>query len=110
MSLNIPVLDISQGFSDAVFIKELTHACTEWGFFQITGHGIDPGLRQKFFKNVEEFFSLPKSQKLKLSRTQENFWSYYDKEFTKKIDSKEIYDIDANPEQLKPEHPEFAVP
>ena len=28
----------------------------------------------------------------------------------KKIDSKEIYDIDANPEQLKLEHPEFAVP
>lgn len=111
MSLNIPVLDISQGFSDAVFIKELTHACEEWGFFQITGHGIDPGLRQKFFKNVEEFFSLPKSQKLKLSRTQDNFWGYYDKEFTKnKIDSKEIYDIDANPEQLKLEHPEFAVP
>ena len=50
-------------------------------------------------------------QKLKLSRTQDNFWGYYNKEFTKnKIDSKEIYDIDANPEQLKLEHPEFAVP
>ena len=50
-------------------------------------------------------------QKRKLSRTQDNFWGYYDKEFTKnKIDSKEIYDIDANPEQLKLEHPEFAVP
>lgn len=111
MSLNILVLDISQGFSDDVFIKELTHACEEWGFFQITGHDIDPGLRQKFFKNVEEFFSLPKSQKLKLSRTQDNFWGYYDKKLTKnKIDSKEIYDIDANPEQLKLEHPEFAVP
>ena len=111
MSLNIPVLDISQGFSDAVFIKELTHACTEWGFFQITGHGIDPRLRQKLFKNVEDFFSLPKFQKLKLSRTQDNFWGYYDKEFTKnKIDSKEIYDIDATREQFKLECPEFAVP
>ena len=111
MSLNIPVLDISQGFSDAVLIKELTHACEEWGFFQIMGHGIDPGLRKKFFKNVEDFFSLPKSQKLKLSRTKDNFWGYYDKEITKiKIDSKEIYDIDASPEQLILEHPEFEVP
>jgi isopenicillin N synthase-like dioxygenase len=111
MSLNIPILDVSQGFSDAAFIEKLSHACEEWGFFQVTGHGIDPALRNKFFQNVEDFFLLPKSEKMHLSRTENNFWGYYDKELTKnKVDSKEIYDIDANLDELNLQRPEFPVP
>ena len=111
MSLNIPILDVSQGFNDATFIEELSHACEEWGFFQVTGHDIDPVLREKFFQNVEDFFQLSKTEKLILSRTEDNFWGYYDKELTKnKVDCKEIYDIDANLDVLNLERPEFPVP
>ena len=83
MSLNIPTLDISQGFDSPALIEELSLACEQWGFFQIIGHGIDPDLRSQFFTSVTKFFEMKKSEKVSLSRTQENFWGYYDKELTK---------------------------
>ena len=111
MALNIPVLDASGGFDDDQFIASLAIACEEWGIFQITGHGIDPQLRQRFFSSMEDFFALPKDTKLTLSRTKNNMWGFYDKELTKnKVDAKEIYDIDGNIDNLKKEHPEIQVP
>jgi isopenicillin N synthase-like dioxygenase len=101
MSLNIPTLDISQGFDSPALIEELSLACEQWGFFQIIGHGIDPDLRSQFFTSVTKFFEMKKSEKVSLSRTQENFWGYYDKELTKnRLDKKEIFDIDANLDNL----------
>ncbi|NKB33988.1 MAG: hypothetical protein GKR91_12905 [Pseudomonadales bacterium] len=111
MPLNIPVLDVSPGFDDETFIEELAAACEEWGFFQITGHGIDTILRERFFTGIEDFFALPKQSKLALTRTEKNFWGYYDKELTRnKVDAKEIYDIDGNVDNLSSEHQEFPVP
>ncbi|MDD9959868.1 MAG: hypothetical protein OXU66_13155 [Gammaproteobacteria bacterium] len=111
MSLNIPVLNVSRGFDNPEFIEELSHACEDWGFFQLTGHGIDQGLREKFFQAQKDFFALSKESKLALSRNEENFWGYYDKELTKnKVDAKEIYDIDANLDNLNRERPELPVP
>lgn len=111
MTLNIPVLDASKGFDDPEFIEKLARACEDWGFFQIIGHGIDQDLREKFFRTQADFFALPKESKLALSRNEENFWGYYDKELTKnKVDAKEIYDIDGNIDHLNREHPEYPVP
>ena len=101
MSLNIPTINISQGINSPALIEELSLACEQWGFFQIIGHGIDPGLRSQFFTAVTKFFELEKSEKRSLSRTAENFWGYYDKELTKnRLDKKEIFDIDANLDNL----------
>ena len=97
MTLQIPNIDISNGLDTPELIEQLQDACEGWGFFQITGHGIDIELRQKFFSAMTAFFDLPKAKKLQLSRSEHNYWGYYDKELTKnKLDSKEIFDIDAN--------------
>jgi len=101
MSLNIPTIDISQGVDSPALIEELSLACEQWGFFQIIGHDIDPGLRSQFFTAVTKFFELEKPEKSNVSRTAENFWGYYDKELTKnRLDKKEIFDIDANLDNL----------
>lgn len=111
MSLNIPTLDVSNGFDDEVFIESLAIACQQWGFFQLIGHGIDAKLRDEFLSAQQAFFALSKEHKQSLSRSQDNFWGYYDKELTKnKVDAKEIYDIDANLENLHLENLEYPVP
>lgn len=111
MTLQIPNIDISKGLDNPDVIESLQKACEGWGFFQITGHGIDPELRKKFFAVMTAFFDLPKANKLQLSRSEHNFWGYYDKELTKnKVDSKEIFDIDANLEILGNKNSDYPVP
>jgi isopenicillin N synthase-like dioxygenase len=111
MSLHIPNIDISAGLNSPAIIDQLTHACEDWGFFQISGHGIDTRLQQQFFAAINAFFALPSASKLALSRSGENFWGYYDKELTKnKLDQKEIYDIDANLEHLTAARPALPMP
>lgn len=111
MTLHIPNIDISDGLDSVDVIAQLAKACEDWGFFQITGHGIDQGLRRQFFSVMASFFELPRVSKLGLSRTETNFWGYYDRELTKnKLDRKEIYDIDANLDNLTNNAVEFPVP
>jgi isopenicillin N synthase-like dioxygenase len=110
-TLHIPSIDISQGLANPGVITQLANACEEWGFFQLTGHGINTALRTDFFAAMTEFFALPLEKKTRLSRNQENFWGYFDKELTKnKQDSKEIFDIDGNLDNLRASQPNFAVP
>lgn len=101
MSSNIPTIDISTGLDTPAVIDQIGLACEDWGFFQITGHGIDTELRREFFLAMATFFDLPQASKWLVSRTEENFWGYYDKELTKnQLDCKEIFDIDANLDNL----------
>jgi isopenicillin N synthase-like dioxygenase len=66
-------------------------------------------LRQKLFQFMEQFFQLPTASKQQLSRSDANFWGFYDKELTKnEQDWKEIYDIDANINSLQ--DPNCAMP
>lgn len=111
MTLKIPNIDISNGLDDPKVIELIQEACEKWGFFQITGHGIDQELRKNFFAIMTVFFELPKANKMLLSRSEENFWGYFDKELTKnKVDSKEIFDIDANIDSLNNTDTEHPVP
>lgn len=111
MTLQIPNIDISRGLDNPEVIESLQKACEGWGFFQISGHGIDPALRKQFFAVMADFFDLPKANKLQLSRSEHNFWGYYDQELTKnKVDSKEIFDIDGNLEVLGNKNSAHPVP
>lgn len=111
MNLQIPIIDISKGLEEPAVIEQLQRACSEWGFFQLSGHGIDAELRQKFFSTMTAFFELPRAEKLLLSRSEDNFWGYYDRELTKnKLDSKEIFDIDANIDSLDKQDSDYPVP
>lgn len=111
MTLNIPSIDISEGLHTPGVIDQLNDACENWGFFQLFGHGVDPALRQEFFMAMATFFDMPHAIKRQLSRTEKNYWGYYDRELTKnQIDAKEIYDINANLAHHAGGDPEEQVP
>ncbi|MBK18365.1 MAG: 2OG-Fe(II) oxygenase [Rhodospirillaceae bacterium] len=72
----VPVIDIGPFFNgdaaDKVAITEdLDRACSDTGFFAITGHGVDEDLLARTRKSVVDFFSLPLEEKLKVERPPE---------------------------------------
>lgn len=91
-----PVIDISKNPDG------LSRACREFGFFQVTGHGIPEALIRDMWRVAGAFFALPMAEKRRLSRTFENTMGYFDRELTKtKRDQKEIFDF------MNVPHPEF---
>lgn len=74
--------------------KALAAACVDWGFFQVTGHGISADLLQSALDVSRAFFNQAPGDKQALSRTKEQPWGYYDRELTKNLrDRKEIFDF-----------------
>jgi isopenicillin N synthase-like dioxygenase len=65
----IPVVDI-QGLEDpdrrGEIVTGIDRACTEVGFFYLTGHGFDMQLTTELLCAANDFFSLPESEKLAL--------------------------------------------
>jgi len=75
-------------------IEEIKLACTEWGFFQATHHGIPQSIIDAFDKESKKFFNLSLSTKSPIKRTADNSRGWFDDEFTKQIkDWKECIDI-----------------
>ena len=46
---------------------ELVRACRELGFFQVVGHGVDPGLRARLLTEARAFFALPEDEKARIA-------------------------------------------
>jgi isopenicillin N synthase-like dioxygenase len=69
----LPIIDIaSANRSDADFghvAAGLDRACAEFGFFYVTGHGIDPGLAVALEQLAQRFFALPVEEKLEIAMT-----------------------------------------
>jgi len=103
---NVPVINIAELESPGS-LAAIDRACREWGFFQVTGHGIDPPLLRSIFEVSREFFSQPTDAKRRILRDADNPWGYYDQELTKnRRDWKEIYDFGpADGDKLKPRWP-----
>nr|AUM57430.1 flavonol synthase [Camellia fraterna] len=59
--VTVPVISLSQPHD--VVVDELSMACSEWGFFLITDHGIEPSLIGRLKEVGEEFFKLPQKEK-----------------------------------------------
>lgn len=75
-------------------IREIGHACSAWGAFQIVNHGIAKSLLRRAEKAQRDFFALPRSEKRAISRTRNNVMGYYDRELTKNTrDKKEVFDF-----------------
>lgn len=90
----VPVIDLSALGDDAVALAQLDEACRDWGFFQITGHGIDSDLLNATLARMKEFFALPPADKQRVVRTAGNVWGFYDGELTKNVrDWKQIFDV-----------------
>ncbi|KAI5386865.1 hypothetical protein KIW84_073129 [Lathyrus oleraceus] len=74
----IPEIDLSPLFHRQVpnppavesLVKEIRSACKEWGFFQVTNHGVPPSLRHKLEEASRVFFA--QSEKKKVVRQDMN--------------------------------------
>lgn len=90
---SIPEIDISQ-LRHADTLAELDRACRDWGFFQITSHGIPDAVIAAVFDQAHAFFGLTLDDKRNIMRTRENPWGFYDRELTKNVvDLKQVYDF-----------------
>ncbi|XWS74938.1 hypothetical protein CRYUN_Cryun01aG0041400 [Craigia yunnanensis] len=65
-SLEIPIIDFSLlAKGDEHERRKLDLACKEWGFFQITNHGVEEEVLHKMRAAVAAFFELPLEEKKK---------------------------------------------
>ncbi len=96
---SVPVIDIGDlssgvGAAGERSIGQIAEACREWGFFQVTNHGIRLDLIDAVWAKTHAFFALPMQQKERLLRTRDNPWGYYNNELTKnQRDKKEVFDF-----------------
>ncbi|KAH1261387.1 Protein DMR6-LIKE OXYGENASE 1 [Glycine max] len=98
----IPIIDLSPITNHRVsdpsaiegLVKEIGSACNEWGFFQVTNHGVPLTLRQNIEKASKLFFAQSAEEKRKVSRNESSPAGYYDTEHTKNVrDWKEVFDF-----------------
>nr|AXC07424.1 flavonol synthase [Camellia sinensis] len=59
--VTVPVISLSRPHD--VVVDALSKACSEWGFFLITDHGVEPSLIGRLKEVGEEFFKLPQKEK-----------------------------------------------
>ena len=95
---DIPSIDLSPFIEGAPESPEtvaaIAAACRDWGFFQVTGHGIATNEIEALWQAVRGFFALPLADKRRLLRSKDNPLGYFDRELTKNArDLKEIIDF-----------------
>ncbi|KAM4133919.1 hypothetical protein ACJW30_01G368100 [Castanea mollissima] len=66
---SIPIIDlndhdIDDGQGPSPLVSKISQACEEYGFFQITNHGVPRELCQKVLVVVTEFFQLPPEERV----------------------------------------------
>ncbi|KAL1805722.1 hypothetical protein ACET3Z_028790 [Daucus carota] len=62
----IPVIDLERLVAgDLENTNNFDSACREWGFFQLTNHGVSTELLDKMIKATQEFFKMPLEEKKK---------------------------------------------
>ncbi|KAE8693997.1 putative pentatricopeptide repeat-containing protein [Hibiscus syriacus] len=66
--VELPVFDVSRPLSPSS-LSSLSLACTQWGFFRITNHGVPKHLFTNLYSLSNRIFSLPNDSKLKLGPT-----------------------------------------
>lgn len=75
VSSSIPTVDLSCFFDKECeedikrATETISHACSEYGFFQIVNHGVSPSLMTRALDLSKRFFELPTAEKLKSSPT-----------------------------------------
>ena len=83
----IPVIDVGplrDGRTGRARVVEAIGAgCRDWGFFQVTGHGIESQLVDRVWQETWGLFSLSTAQKAAFARTGDNARGYYNRELTK---------------------------
>lgn len=92
MQDSVPIIDIAALETPAA-LDAIDRACREWGFFQVTGHGIPATLTDGVLEAARRFFAEPRAAKRRILRSADNPYGYYDRELTKNaFDRKEVFD------------------
>lgn len=78
LAASIPVIDFSLLTSDdpqihTKTVHKLAKACSEWGFFMLTNHGIPESLMEELVKKSHEFHDLPVEEKKEFGDNGEPF-------------------------------------
>ena len=96
----VPVIDIaelridSSAAAASPAVAQIADACSSWGFFQVTNHGISQDLIDEVWTQTRAFFALPIETKLKVLRSRDNPWGFYHNELTKnQRDKKQVFDF-----------------
>lgn len=96
----VPVIDVAELRADSSApaarpaIEQIAEACSSWGFFQITNHGIPQTLIDEVWTQTRGFFALPIDTKLEVLRSRDNPWGFYHNELTKnQRDKKQVFDF-----------------
>ncbi|XP_037408287.1 protein SRG1-like [Triticum dicoccoides] len=91
-SYELPVVDMAMlldpEFSEAEIAK-LGSACQDWGFFQLTNHGVDETVVQDIKNNTMQFFGLPLEKKKAVAIEAgglEGFGHHYSRASCEKLD------------------------
>ena len=105
-SIQIPVIDIAE-LEQPATLRALDEACREWGFFQVTHHGVEAAVLHRVQAAARDFFALPIAARQAIARSDANPWGYYDAELTKNTrDWKQIFDFGpADGGALRPQWP-----
>ncbi|KAK7252066.1 hypothetical protein RIF29_35774 [Crotalaria pallida] len=107
----IPVIDLSPIIHKTVedplavegLVKKVGSACKEWGFFQVTNHGVPLTLMQNLKEASRKFFAQSLEEKRKVCKDETKVPGYYDTEHTKNVtDWKEVFDFLANDPTFMP--------
>ena len=77
----VPVIDLA-GPRGAV-VEAIAAACRDWGFFQVTGHGVAAQDIERVIATARAYFARPREEKRRNLRSRENPWGFYDRELTK---------------------------
>ena len=96
----VPIIDIAELRVDSAAsaaraaVDQIAEACSSWGFFQVTNHGIADELIDEVWQQTRDFFGLPIESKMSVVRNRENPWGFYHNELTKnQRDKKQVYDF-----------------
>ena len=112
MSKTIPVIDVSlltgRSPDRRATVDAIAAAASDWGFFQVTEHGLADDLIARVWAETRALFDLPTDVKRAVARSRENPRGYYDRELTKnRRDLKEVFDFAALRHPELPEaHPD----
>ena len=60
---SLPIIDLRRGAAAA---QELDRACSEFGFFYLIGHELDPLLGERLLQLSREFFARDEAEKLRI--------------------------------------------
>ncbi|XP_009621091.1 jasmonate-induced oxygenase 3 [Nicotiana tabacum] len=111
-SVNVPLINLENLNSSNDFVRQetldlISHACREWGFFQVVNHGVSNKLMENTLAVWREFFHLPLEEKQKFANspiTYEGYGSRIGMEVGAKLDWCDYFFLHYLPEALRDEN------